>query len=147
MKTKAPKPPTLNEIAKKHGWAYSTQDRDPAMQHVFTSIANEKLRVSFCVGNYGTVTVFWRDMSAPGPQYIDATGKEDRTAITVPMQPKEAFANVLLPLITEQDVLRRIEARLNASLQEAQRRKEAADSAVLRAERLLANFLAEKPST
>jgi hypothetical protein len=133
MSAKTPRLPTLDEIARKHGWTYSKTRRDSRTEYDFVK---DDLRATLCLMGYGTVTIWYGDLSVRWCTYIDQAYDK-----IVHLHDKEAFVDALLPLLTRKEVLSHAEAQLRTLVAGAQHRAAQAQSNLLHAERQLQEFL------
>lgn len=105
---------TLANVAKKHGWTFEQTGTLSTVMYIFEK---DKRRVTFTrQGLYGKLTVQWGNHVVPWTSAFEHDGTKYRASTT----PREAYADVLLGLVTEEECKRRIEERLRQHVADAE---------------------------
>lgn len=106
------KPPTVDEIAAKHGWT-----NNPHKVKGEYRFKKGDLRIFLSKLGRGSVTVWWKKFSI----IWDTRLKDGDQEYPVYDTPRDVFIDLLLRQVTLEEVLKRIEAKHVATIENARR--------------------------
>lgn len=117
------KPPTrtLLDIAQAHGWHYSQMGQRASTDYLFTK---GRMRVRFSRAGHGQLSIQWNGRRVPWKAIVLIPTPEGDSRVTLYGNTREEYADALLPMVTEEECIRRIEEALAAELKAAKERAE-----------------------
>jgi hypothetical protein len=107
-------PPTLSEIAEENGWTFTQKGVKGAPDYIFTK---GKVTVRYSRKGSGSLIVKWGDFTAPWQMAFEHEGRK----VYSHEMTREGYVGVLLPSVTEDEVLNRIEKSLSVQVAHIQR--------------------------